>query len=118
MSLYDQLGGEEALAAAVEEFYTRMQLDPEVAAWFDGIDLTELKDHQRAFLAVGLGGPEHYTGRSMRNAHARLGITDAIFTRTVDHLAETLASLGVDEPIVGKVVRRIEMMRTAIVQVS
>lgn len=118
MTLYDQLGGDDAIAAAVEEFYTRMRLDPEVAEWFEGIDLAQLKAHQQAFLAVGLGGPEHYSGRSMRNAHAGLGITDEVFTRTVSHLAESLASLGVDEPTVTKVVRRIEMMRAAIVQVS
>jgi len=118
VTLYDQLGGDDAVAAAVEEFYIRMRLDPEVAEWFEDIDLTELKAHQRAFLAVGLGGPELYTGRSMRNAHAGLGITDEVFTRTVNHLAETLASLGVEEQVVTKVVRRIEMMRAAIVQVS
>jgi hemoglobin len=116
VTLYDQLGGEPALQAAVEEFYTRMQLDPEVATWFVDIDIAQLKQHQRAFLAVGLGGPEHYTGRSMRNAHAHLHITPEVFTRAVDHLAESLAALGVAEPIVAKVVRRIETMRVAIVE--
>lgn len=117
MTLYDEIGGEDALSAAVDSFYERLLNDSEVSGWFDGLDLRQLKAHQRAFLAVGLGGPEHYDGRSMRNAHSGLGITDEAFTITVQHLAGALRDLGVEEPALKQVIKRIEMMRAAIVEV-
>lgn len=105
------------MAAAVDAFYAKMIADPEVEAWFRGIDLTHLKHHQRAFLAVGLGGPELYSGRSMRNAHTGLHITDAAYSASVAHLADALAELHVEDSIVRQVVKRIELMRAAIVEV-
>ncbi len=117
MSLYEQAGGDAAIAAAVDSFYVRMLDDPTMAEWFRGVDLTELKAHQRAFLAVGLGGPELYDGRSMRNAHSGLGITDDVFSRTLEHLTAALTDLGVEASVVAQVARRIELMRAAIVEV-
>ena len=115
MTLYDRVGGDDAIAAAVDGFYERVVTDPTLSAWFEGVDLTTLKAHQRAFLAVGLGGPEQYEGRSMRNAHAGLAITNEAFTTTLGHLADTLRDLGVDPEVLRQIVRRIELMRAAIV---
>lgn len=115
MTLYEQVGGEAAIAAAVDVFYQRMLEDPTVAAWFDGIDLSQLKVHQRAFLVVGLGGPEEYSGRSMRSAHAGLAITNDAYSATLDHLAAALRELGVDEAVLAQIVKRIDAMRPLIV---
>jgi hemoglobin len=115
VTLYEKLGGEPVLAAAVEEFYARMQADPELAVWFRGIDLELLKAHQRAFLAVGLEGPEDYSGRSMRNAHAGLRITGEAYTRALQHLRDALAALDVDPQLAARVVRPVELLRAAIV---
>ena len=117
MTLYDQVGGDDAIASTVDGFYERLLADPITAPWFENVDLEQLKAHERAFLAVGLGGPELYTGRSMRHAHAGLAITDEIFTITVAHLADTLTSLGVEPDVLCQIVKRIEMMRAAIVEV-
>lgn len=117
MSVFDKLGGEAAIALAVDDFYARVTADPELAGWFEELDLEALKEHQRAFFAVALGGPEDYSGRSMRTAHSGLGITDGAYTRTVRHLADALTALGADADIVGTVVRRMELMRAAIVDV-
>ena len=116
MTLYEQVGGEAGVDAVVTSFYVRMLADPEVNEWFRGIDLNRLKEHQRAFLAVGLGGPEAYDGRSMRTAHTGLSITHHAYTAAVAHLTEALIQLGVDEPIVRQVIKRIETMRAAIVE--
>jgi len=117
MTLYDKLGGDDAIAAAVEGFYARMLADPRMSHWIESVDLAKLKAHQRAFLAVGLGGPELYGGRSMRNAHSGLGITDEIYTSAIQHLAGSLSELGIEASVLAQVVRRIELMRAAIVEV-
>lgn len=116
MSLYEQVGGESAIDSVVTSFYNRMLADPETVEWFRGIDLVRLKDHQRAFLAVGLGGPEAYDGRSMRTAHTGLEISDAAYTAAIGHLRDAFAELEVEEPVVRQVIKRIEMMRAAIVE--
>ena len=115
MTLFEQVGGEPAIERAVEGFYRRMLDDPTVAEWFDGIDMSRLKDHQRAFLAVGLGGPELYDGRSMRDAHSALGISDAAYTTAITHLGDELRELGVGDEAVAQVVKRLEAMRAVIV---
>lgn len=117
MALYDELGGDGGVAAAVDNFYARMLDDSQLAGWFDSVDLRQLKSHQRAFLAVGLGGPELYDGRSMRTAHSGLGISDEIYTASVGHLSDALTEIGVDASVLRQVIRRIEMMRAAIVEV-
>ncbi len=117
MSLYEELGGDTAISRAVDYFYNRMLADETLAHWFEDMDMAILKAHQRAFLTVALGGPELYDGRSMRNAHARLGIQDADFTRAKEHLADALTSIGAAPELVAMVARRIELMRAAIVEV-
>jgi len=116
MSLYDQLGGDGAITAAVDAFYQRMLADPALSAWFVGIDLGSLKEHQRAFLAVGLGGPELYEGREMRTAHRGLGITHEVYSRSIEHLSDALRELGVQPDVLVQVTKRIEAMRAMIVE--
>ena len=115
MLLFDEVGGQPVVDAVVDRFYDRMLDDGAVADWFGAVDMRTLKAHQRAFLVVGLGGPEEYEGRSMRTAHAGLGITNAAFTAALGHLSAALRDVGVAEHLVNQVVLRIESMRVAIV---
>ncbi|MGE0220538.1 group I truncated hemoglobin [Mycolicibacterium sp.] len=97
MSIYEQIGGRAAVTAAVDDFYRRLMSDPALTPYFDGVDMSRLKRHQRAFIAAAIGGPEPYLGRPMREAHALLDIQPDHFDRVVGHLAETLSDLGVDQ---------------------
>jgi hemoglobin len=100
MSLYDDLGGEAAVTAAVDVFYRKVLADELIAGFFAGVDMDVQKNKQRAFLTVALGGPNKYTGRGMRAAHARSvanGLSDVHFDAVVGHLAATLRELGVSE---------------------
>src|SRR5437762_2812371 len=114
-SLHSAIGGEPVLAAAVDEFYARVLANPRLAAFFAHTTLDELKMHQRAFLAMALGGPELYTGRTMHDAHAGRGITDADFDRLLVHLVDSLAALDISEPIVEQVIANLEPFRAEIV---
>lgn len=102
-SLYESLGGEAAVDAAVDVFYRKVLADELLAPFFAGVDMEKQAAKQRAFLTVALGGPNKYTGRGMRAAHARAveaGLSDVHFDAVVGHLAATLRELGVpDEKI-------------------
>lgn len=95
-SLYDRLGGSEAVHAATELFYRKVLADPMLAAYFDDVDMDGQIAKQAAFLTMALGGPNAYTGRDLRSAHASLpGLTDAHVDAVIGHLAQTLRDLGV-----------------------
>jgi hemoglobin len=114
-SVYDQIGGREAVAAAVEQFYARVLGDSELAPYFARTDMSRQKAHMRAFLAAAVGGPDVYGGRDMRAAHAHAGITSASFDRVVVHLVATLESLGVPAPIVEAIGGKLVPLRAQIV---
>ena len=94
-SIYDEIGGKEAVATTVEVFYGHVLADPVLAPWFRDTDMRRQKAHMRAFIAAALGGPQLYAGRDMGAAHAGLGITDRAFDHVVAHLVATLTELGV-----------------------
>lgn len=114
-ALFEGLG-DAGLTTAVAVFYDRVVADPELAPFFEGVDLERLRAHQRAFLAAALGGPDLFTGRPLERAHEGLGITDAAFDRIVDHLATTLGDLGGDPVYVAAVRDRVDGLRSRVVR--
>ncbi|MDP9792639.1 hemoglobin [Catenuloplanes nepalensis] len=115
MTLYESIGGEPAVRAAVDEFYRRVVNDPDLAGYFAGVDLARLKAHQRAFIAAAVGGPAAYHGRSMSDAHAGLGITGPAFDAVVAHLAGTLSGLGVPAQEITRIAGALAPLRADIV---
>lgn len=105
-SLYDQLGGAAAIDKAVEVFYRKMLQDERVADYFDDVDMDRQMAKQRGFLTMVLGGPNQYTGRDMRTAHAHLvkrGLSDLHVDVVIEHLGATLAELGASAEQIGQV---------------
>lgn len=99
-TLYEKLGGEQAIDAVVDRFYERVLADDQLAGFFDDTDMAKMRAHQAAFLTYVTEGAETYDGRGMREAHAGLGITDEDFDAVAVHLQETLAEFDVpDEQI-------------------
>jgi hemoglobin len=114
-SIYEQLGGEAAVAAAVPRFYEKVMADPSLAHYFDGLDMDAQIDKQIAFMTMAFGGPSNYTGRDLRSAHAKLlkkGLGDAAFDAVAKHLGSTLSELGVESRLVGEVLDIVSHTRT------
>ena len=115
MTLFDEVGGQAAVKTAVTVFYNRVTDDPTLAQWFEGVDLSSLRAHQRAFLSAALDGPPVFAGRDLGEAHAGMAITNEAFDSIVTHLAVTLDDLGVDAHIIAQVGERLETLRGEIV---
>jgi hemoglobin len=115
MSIYEQIGGAGAVAAAVDDFYVRVLGDASLAPYFENVDVARLKGHQRAFIAMALGGPESYDGRSMGDAHRGLSITSDAFAAVVDHLVATLKGLGVDDDTIAAIGAKLTPLEPEIV---
>lgn len=113
-SLYEKLGGEAAVNAAVDIFYKHVLADPRVNYWFDGIDMAKQAHKQKAFLTMAFGGPHSYTGRDMRIAHAHLvakGLNDSHFDAIADNLKTTLMELEVPGETIQEVLEVVETTR-------
>lgn len=98
MSLYDELGGAAAIDAAVDIFYRKVLSDDRIARFFEGVDMERQAAKQKGFLTMVFGGPNNYTGKNMRDGHARLvamGLDDSHVDAVIENLGATLAELGV-----------------------
>jgi hemoglobin len=114
-TIYDAIGGADAVRAAVGLLYQRIFADPALVPYFEGIDRRRLNQHMRAFIAAALGGPDLYAGRDLGAVHARLGITDEHFDVVAGHLAATLAELGVPDELSRTITARVGSLRPVIV---
>jgi hemoglobin len=106
MSLYDQIGGEASIDAALDKFYPKILGDPRVSFLFEGVDFAKLRQHARAFLTMAFGGPNRYAGRDLRSAHARArgqGLNEASFEVFMKHFHDTLVELGVPEAQIAEI---------------
>ena len=61
-SIYERIGGEAAMDAAVDLFYRKVLADDRVNGFFEGIDMKDQAAKQKAFLTMATGGPNKYTG--------------------------------------------------------
>ena len=101
-SLYERIGGAEAVDAAVDVFYGKVLADERIRAYFETVDMPRQRNKQKAFLAYVFGGPSNYKGKDMRAAHAQLSLTGADFDAVMEHLGATLQELNVPADLIGE----------------
>lgn len=80
-----------------------MVADPQLASYFEDVDMRRLRGHQTALLVQVTGGPVDYSGRDLAAGHQGLGITPTDFDRVVGHLVDTLTGLGVASSDIGEI---------------
>lgn len=114
-SLYDQLGGEAAVNAAVDIFYRKVLSDHRINRFFDNTDIEKQAAKQKSFLTMAFGGPNNYNGTDMRQAHAHLvknlGLNDSHFDAVMEHLTGTLVELSVPQNLIDQVAAIAESTR-------
>jgi truncated hemoglobin YjbI len=123
MVLYDRLGGEKGIAKVVDDFLATASKDPKVNASRGGKFLQDEKDVARAkkllveyFTSVVTGDKSKYTGRSMKEVHKGMGITDAEFDAGGKHLVDALKKNGVKDEDVTVIMAVIGGLRKDIVE--
>lgn len=94
-SLYERLGGRPAITSVVDDFVANVAADTRIKGFFAGTDIPRLKTQLVDQICAGSGGPCRYEGRSMRAAHAGMGVNEAHFNALVEDLAKTLDKFGV-----------------------
>jgi hemoglobin len=117
-SIYEQIGGQEALIAVVDDFYDRVLADPELAVFFNGTNMPRLKGMQVEFFAAALGGPDEYRGRSMKDVHRGRGIGQRHFDLVAGHLSGALGAAGVPPETVAAIIGAVAPLSADIVSTS
>jgi methyl-accepting chemotaxis protein len=103
MTLLEQLGGPETIKAVVDGFYDRVLADPDLAPYFENVNMRGQRGRLTVFLVAATGGPP-YNGRSMADAHRGLGVTRQAFDRVADHLVDQLTAMGVSDGLIQDIV--------------
>ncbi len=97
-SLYERLGGYEAISAVVNDFANKLFTDPQVGPFFKGMGT----DTRQSFIQKNInlvcnvtGGPCKIISRPASTVHGGLGITEADFNVVENHLVDTLDAFKV-----------------------
>lgn len=99
-SLYQRLGGYDAIAAVSDEFIGRLAADEQEKRFFIGFSddsKMRIRQHIVDFICKAAGGPCYYTGRAMKTAHAGSGVTKADWDRSLKIFGEVLNKFKVPE---------------------
>jgi hemoglobin len=118
-SLYQRLGGYDAVAAVTDDLVVRLIGDPTLGRFLDGMSndsKAKLRQHFVDFLCSATGGPCLYTGRSMKVAHDGLNITKADWDVSVKHLVATLDKFKVPAQEKSEVLAAVSALESDIVQ--
>ncbi len=102
-SIFERLGGIDAINAAVDIFYDKILADPQIRHLFSGSDMTVQRNKQKVFLAYAFGAPVKYTGQDLRTAHSHLKLTEEHFGAVAGHLQTTLEELNLPTELIGEV---------------
>ena len=94
-SLFDRLGGNDAITAVVDDFVATCANDSRINAKFAKSDIARLKAMLVDQVCEATGGPCTYSGRDMAETHKGMGITAGEFDALVEDLVSTLDGFSV-----------------------
>lgn len=118
-TLYERLGGYDALSAVAGDLLPRLTSDPDLGRFWkhrgdDGVQRE--KQLLIDFLASSAGGPVYYTGRDMKLSHEGMRISESDWRSFMGHLGATLEAFSVPERERGEVISFIESTKADIVE--
>ena len=118
-TLYQRLGGYDAIAAVVDDLLPRLENDAQLGRFWanrgdDGI--AREKQLLVDYLCVSAGGPMLYTGRDMPTSHKGMGISNTDWDIFIGHLKATLANFQVPQQEQDDVLGFIDSTREGIVE--
>src|SRR5262245_10876104 len=94
-SLFERLGGKDAISAVVDDFAGNVLADPRINKKFAKSDPARLLANLKDFVCYATGGPCRYTGLDMKTSHKNMGATAGEFTALVEDLVKTLNKFNV-----------------------
>ncbi len=118
-SLYQRLGGYDAIAAVVDDFIGRLISDARFEKFFSGFSVDSkkrIRQHLVDQLCVATGGPCVYMGRDMKTTHTGLGLTEADWNAAAGHLVASLDKFKVGKKEKDEVLAFVSSLKKDIVE--
>ena len=118
-TLYERLGGYDAVSAVANNLLPRLQADPQLARYWqhrgeDGV--SREKQLLIDFLCSSAGGPLYYTGRDMKTIHKGMKISESDWSAFLGHVNATLEAFQVPQPERDQVVAFVQSTKPDIVE--
>lgn len=117
-SLYDKIGGEEALEKVISSFYDKVMADNELKYFFTSLDPKKIRAHQTRFLGVCFGKKEkmgRFKEIDIKYAHVNFHLTDRHFFLFKIYLARTLKEFGhSEEEVIHQALHVLEKFRNLV----
>ena len=117
-SLYERLGGLDAITAVIDSFVGRCAADDRINPKFERTDIPRLRKMLVDQVCEATGGPCTYTGRAMRETHDGMGVTAGEFDALVEDLVATLDEFNVPKAEQDELLGLLGPMRDDIVEVE
>jgi hemoglobin len=117
-SLYERLGGVDAITAVARAFDERAGKDDRINQKFARTNLERLTKEFVDQLCQDTGGPCTYTGLSMTQAHTNMGVTNGEFDAFMEDLVATLNDFNVGQAEQDELLNLLRPMRADIVAVE
>jgi len=118
-SLYERLGGYDAISAVVDVFLTKVWEDPVVGRFFVGMGTdtrNQLKQKNKNLMCANTGGPCKTINRPLAEAHAGLGVTDKEFDIVAGHLGTTLKEFKIPQKEFDELMTKVGGLRDYVVE--
>ncbi|MFN8289358.1 MAG: group 1 truncated hemoglobin [Chitinophagaceae bacterium] len=118
-SLYKRLGGYDAIAAVTDDFIGRLAGNKDLGRFFAGASddsKKKIRQHIVDFLCNAAGGPCAYIGRSMKESHQGLKISEKDWNTTAGLLVETLNKFKVPQKEQGELLSLVSSVKKDIVE--
>ena len=115
-SLYERLGGQEAIVAVVEDFVGNVAADKRINHFFSNADPKRVKAKLVEQICAGTGGPCKYTGRDMKSVHKGMGISEDDWKAMVQDLNKSLRKFKVPKQEQGELMAVIAPTKKDIVE--
>jgi hemoglobin len=118
-TLYERLGGYDAIAAVVDALMVRIKDDDKLRRFYDNRGADGIAREQQLlvdFLCASTGGPMVYTGRDMKPLHVGMRLDEEDWKRAMVHLTAALDAFEVPEQQKGEVMNFHENLKSEIVE--
>jgi hemoglobin len=119
-TLYERLGGYDAICAVAGDLLPRLQADPQLARFWQNRGEDGLRREKQLlidFLCSSAGGPLYYTGRDMKTSHKGMKISESDWSAFLGHVGATLQAFKVPQAERDQVLAFVQSTKSDIVEV-
>jgi hemoglobin len=117
-TLYQRLGGYDAIAAVTDDFLAQLMNDKEFAVFFAGMSddtVKRVRQEVVEFFCQATGGPCNYTGRDMKTSHTGLGITAEQWQKSLVFFVASMNKFKVPENVQAELAAAVSPLEADIV---